>query len=676
MNEYNKTFGYTNKYLTKDNEPWFPIMGEFHFSRYDRRYWKESLLKMKAGGVNIVATYIIWIHHEEIEGEYNFEGNCDLRAFVETVKEVGLYLCLRTGPWSHAEARNGGFPDWLLKKDVEHRTNDENYLKIVEKYFTKLYEQVDNLFIKDGGPIMSMQIENEYGQCGGLTGQPGEDHMIALTELVKKLGFIVPIYTASGWCGAVTGGNLPVMGGYPEAPWSQSTNEIEPNKNFLFNLEGNDTTIGSDYGHGKAITFDINKFPMITAELGGGLQITRHRRPIANRFDSGALSIVKLGSGCSLLGYYMYHGGTNPVGKLSYFNEARISGGPSDLNDLNYDFRASIKEYGQISETYKEIKLLSLFTADFGQELCLMNTHLPDSNPTDPKDAETLRYTVRHNDDWGYIFVNNYQRKVEMKNHMGIELSADINGKTYTFPKTDVKNKDYFFYPVNMPLSNGNRLTAKVTPLCKINGEEVFYGNERIENVIVLSRKDAMDAYKVNYNNRDQLIISNSSLIQKNNKLEFFADTDITIKVYPDFESTPTNFEKTGTDGIFTIYKHLYKSEYLTVTTNKLNETDYEIVIPNNNSSFHDVFIDIDYMAEMADLYLDHEKVADEYFGNEIWQVGLRKFNFPKKLTLKLNPLHKTDKIYFEKWPEFEGDQVCKLNKITPRIIENIEMKF
>jgi beta-galactosidase GanA len=118
------TFGYTNEYLTKNGEPWFPIMGEMHYSRYPAEYWKESLLKMKAGGVEVVSSYVIWIHHEEIEGEYDFSGNRDVRSFVRTAADCGLSFMIRIGPWSHAEVRNGGFPDWLLEKPFGARTND------------------------------------------------------------------------------------------------------------------------------------------------------------------------------------------------------------------------------------------------------------------------------------------------------------------------------------------------------------------------------------------------------------------------------------------------------------------------------------------------------------------------------------------------------------------------
>lgn len=164
-------YGFNSRYLTRDGKPWFPVMGEIHYSRVKREDWKSELYKMKAGNVSVISTYVIWIHHEEIEKEYDFSGNRNLHEFVKAIKETGLKMILRIGPWSHAEVRNGDFPDWLLKKEYEPRTNDYRYFEEVRRFYNKIFEQVDGFLHKDGGPIIGVQIENEYGHCGGLTGE-------------------------------------------------------------------------------------------------------------------------------------------------------------------------------------------------------------------------------------------------------------------------------------------------------------------------------------------------------------------------------------------------------------------------------------------------------------------------------------------------------------------------
>ncbi|HEU5397228.1 MAG TPA: beta-galactosidase, partial [Verrucomicrobiae bacterium] len=118
--------------LLLDGKPWFPVMGEFHYSRVPEGEWRDELLKMKAGGIDIVSTYVFWIHHEEIEGQWDWAGRRDLKKFLQTCNDVGLKVLLRCGPWCHGEVRNGGFPDWVVAhKDWKLRSTDANFLDAV-----------------------------------------------------------------------------------------------------------------------------------------------------------------------------------------------------------------------------------------------------------------------------------------------------------------------------------------------------------------------------------------------------------------------------------------------------------------------------------------------------------------------------------------------------------------
>src|SRR5699024_11133057 len=134
----NSTLGLTNHYFEKDGQPWYPIMGEFHFSRFPDTQWKRELYKMKSGVIDIVASYIIWIHHEEVNGEFDFSDQKNLGKFNELFKKTGMYFYLRIGPWAHGEVRNGGFLDWVQHSDWDLRSNDPQYLKHVKRYFEKI----------------------------------------------------------------------------------------------------------------------------------------------------------------------------------------------------------------------------------------------------------------------------------------------------------------------------------------------------------------------------------------------------------------------------------------------------------------------------------------------------------------------------------------------------------
>lgn len=672
-------FGYNEKYMLRDGKPWFPIMGEIHYSRYPKAYWHESLYKMKAGGVDVVSSYVLWIHHEEIEGEYNFSGNNDLRGFVQACKDCDMKMVLRVGPWCHAEVRNGGFPDWLLQKDFEVRTNDSAYLAEVHKFYTKIYEQVEGLLLKDGGPIIGLQIENEYGHCGGMNGEEGEAHMRLLTKMAKEIGFEVPIYTATGWGGAVTGGLLPVMGGYCEAPWDQRLTEIEPSGNYIFTHERNDHNIGSDFGFGTGITFDMSKFPYLTAELGGGLQVTHHRRPIATATDIGAMTMVKLGSGVNLLGYYMYHGGTNPIGKLSFLQESKATGSINDLPELSYDFRAPIRQYGQISETFKEIKLITMFVKDFGQSLCEMPAIIPESNPLYPTNFEDLRTSYRHNGKSGYIFVNNYQRRYPMAAHKNVTLTVNLEDETLTYPKMDINDRDYFFYPFNMRVGNCLLKTINAVPLCKLNEKTyVFYsdkpvsyeleGELGINEILTLTRAEAKNAWKVQ-GPCEHLVISEGAVLQTNEGITLVGRGKASMKVYPAFDKVPEGFERKADEGQFAVYESQTVLNAPEISYTLISESDakkvYDITVASQDKMQNDLFIQIDYAGDSGKLYLGDAYIDDHFYTSCVWEVGTKRFDFPEKLRLEIMPLEENAPIFLEKWPEMKNGRALDLIKVT-----------
>lgn len=156
------TIGANSFYLEYNGRPWFPLVGEFHYVRYPSASWDEELRKMKAGGIQVVATYVFWIIHEETEGHFDWTGNRNLRHFLELVAKNGLWAIVRVGPFIHAEIRNGGLPDWLYGRPFRVRSNDPEYLAYVARYYREVARQLEGLYFKDGGPIIAIQLENEY----------------------------------------------------------------------------------------------------------------------------------------------------------------------------------------------------------------------------------------------------------------------------------------------------------------------------------------------------------------------------------------------------------------------------------------------------------------------------------------------------------------------------------
>lgn len=658
------SIGFNKHYLTKGGTPWFPVMGEIHYSRLPENEWSEALYKMKAGGVNIAACYTIWIHHEEEEGVWDFNERRNLRRFLDTASNCGMYVFLRIGPWCHAEVRNGGFPDWLLKKDFKPRTNDESYFFYVEKFYKKIFEQAEGLFIKDNGPVIGVQIENEYGHCHGLTGMDGEEHMKRLTRMAKEIGYDAPIYTATGWGGAVTGGLLPVMGGYCDAPWDQRLTEIEPSGNFIFTHERNDHNIGSDLGQGAGLTFNPDDFPYLTAELGGGLQVTKHRRPVARPADAAAMSIVKMGSGANLLGYYMYHGGVNPKGRLSTLQESRETGYLNDLPVKSYDFRAPLGAYGQINGSYKELKMIAMFTADFGSELCKMPSLIPDNNPLKPDDDVNLRYSFRHNGQWGFVFFNNYVRGRKRPDFESVSVTVPEIG--LKLPEFSVLSGCFGFYPFNMPVTGGAIHFAEATPLCTVNSTTVLYGKniecDSSADVLLISREDGLNAYKIKLTD-EHLLISSYPVIPDENGWYILAEGDITLKAYPAFPQIPEGFTESGTDGKFTLYTNQISEDTASCRITKVTDTNFRVDILNLSTDAYEYRLVLDYLAESAKAFIDGNFIYDDFWADGSMLMALGRHGFPKAIDLELTPLYADTPVYLETWPDDIPERgVCTLD--------------
>ena len=461
-----------NIYLERGGKPWLPVMGEYHFVRAERADWYTELCKMKAGGVTIVSTYLFWNYHEEREGCFDFSGDRDLRAFLSDAQRAGLEVFLRIGPWVHGESRNGGFPDWITKPPYRTRTTQPEYLEKVRILYEKYYEQVKGMLFRDGGPVIGIQLENEISDV---------EYVAALKRMAEEIGFEVPLWTATGWngpCGSRLPERevLPIFGGYPEAPWDDRHGKLPPVVHYAFNKERNDSLIGADLARRTDDTgwrFPAERYPFATCELGTGNQVTHHRRPTISAQDVYALSLVKLGDGNNLVGYYMYHGGTNKIGLDSTLEESKASGYPNDCPTLSYDFQAALSEYGEVREQYRLLNLLHLFVRDFGALLAPMEAVMSEKEVY-ADDPESFRYAMRTDGKHGFVFVSQYQREMTLSDIP----DAVIDTGTTVFPPMTVRNGMSFILPFRLPMpsADGERFLSYATAqlLCRIDNTYFF----------------------------------------------------------------------------------------------------------------------------------------------------------------------------------------------------------
>ena len=613
----------TSRYFTRNGKPWIGVMGEFHFSRYSRENWHRELAKMKAGGITIVSTYLFWIYHEEIEGKMDFGGDNDIRAFIEECKDVGLDVVIRIGPWAHGECRNGGFPDWLLKKDYKLRDNNEEYLAIVKKWYQSIYNEVKGLFYKDGGNIIAVQIENEFVD--------NAEHLAKLKEIAVECGFIAPIYTVTGWNSA-SGAKIPVdevvpvFGGYCEAPWENHMNRLSPSPHYFFNRMRNDSAIGTDLiaktqSDGWQLPYE--RYPFATCELGGGIEVTHHRRPIIKPMDIYAVSLVKLGDGNNLVGYYMYHGGTNKIGELSTFNETKATGYPNDYPILSYDFQAPLSEYGEVREQYGLLNMLHMFVNDFGEEFAPMIA-VDSGNTVAADDTNSLRYGMRTNGKSGFVFVNHYQRLTELAD---IE-NAVISAGNVEFPPIDVKGEVSFFMPFNMKMGDSVLEYATAQPLCKCDDTYFFAEIPNIKaeykfskgsaNIVTVPFENAKYMRKLN---GTVYIGGGCNLYEENGQIHSVEDGEYICQKWngSEFETLKigqsakqSNVEITGVENA--PFEPKYKEELCIGGEREL--TWKKINVDGGYG-----FAEIDYVGDVAQIYADGELVADDYYYGKTWRV-------------------------------------------------------
>lgn len=613
----------TSRYFTRNGKPWIGVMGEFHFSRYSRENWHRELAKMKAGGITIVSTYLFWIYHEEIEGKMDFGGDNDIRAFIEECKDVGLDVVIRIGPWAHGECRNGGFPDWLLKKDYKLRDNNEEYLVVVKKWYQSIYNEVKGLFYKDGGNIIAVQIENEFVD--------NAEHLAKLKEIAVECGFIAPIYTVTGWNSA-SGAKIPVdevvpvFGGYCEAPWENHMNRLSPSPHYFFNRMRNDSAIGTDLiaktqSDGWQLPYE--RYPFATCELGGGIEVTHHRRPIIKPMDIYAVSLVKLGDGNNLVGYYMYHGGTNKIGELSTFNETKATGYPNDYPILSYDFQAPLSEYGEVREQYGLLNMLHMFVNDFGEEFAPMIA-VDSANSVAADDTNSLRYGMRTNGKSGFVFVNHYQRLTELAD---IE-NAVISAENVEFPPIDVKGEVSFFMPFNMKMGDSVLEYATAQPLCKCDDTYFFAEIPNIKaeykfskgsaNIVTVPFENAKYMRKLN---GTVYIGGGCNLYEENGQIHSVEDGEYICQKWngSEFETVKivqsakqSNVEITGVENA--PFEPKYKEELCIGGEREL--TWKKINVDGGYG-----FAEIDYVGDVAQIYADGELVADDYYYGKTWRV-------------------------------------------------------
>ena len=191
--------------FVKDGKPYQVISGEIHYVRIPRAYWRDRLRKAKAMGLNTITTYAFWNVHEPRPGVYDFSGQNDIAAFIRDAQAEGLNVILRPGPYVCAEWELGGYPAWLLKdRKLVLRSTDPKYTAAVERWIVRLGQEVKPLLLANGGPIVAVQLENEYGAFGD-----DKAYLQGLEATYRRAGLADGILFTSNQASDLAKGSLP-----------------------------------------------------------------------------------------------------------------------------------------------------------------------------------------------------------------------------------------------------------------------------------------------------------------------------------------------------------------------------------------------------------------------------------------------------------------------------------
>ncbi|MFS0953298.1 beta-galactosidase [Enterococcus durans] len=687
-----KEFSFTNRYMVRDGKPFFGICGEFHFSRYNCDEWEDELIKMKMGGVNIVPTYVVWNHHEEIKGHFDWSGNKDLRRFVKLCQKHDLDVILRAGPWDHGEVRNGGYPDWLYGEPLVVRSNNELYLKYAARLYDEIGKQVHGLFFKDGGPIIGLQMENEFQHAGAAweittgtsnewipSGFDGNEHIKKLKELAKNAGMDAPIYTGTGWGGAVaeTDTVLPLWGGYAFWPWVFYDPEVTEHPitpEYLYR----------DYRYPTYNfdpQYDPNEVPYAACEMGGGMTVFYDYRFKLPYQSVDAMTNVKVASGCNFVGYYVYHGGSNPLGiKTPYLNETATP-------KISYDYQAPLSEFGQPRASYYRLKREHYFFTEFQDEFCLMETVLPEgAQDIDPADDGPLRFSVRQKDGKGFVFINNYQDHIEGSDKHDQAINLELDNEQLRIPVNggfDLANEESCILPFNFELEGTVMKTATVQLLTKIernnkqhyfffqpkgmapefvfdastvkeiiisDGEVIEKNNQmivypksgvmtkmtvtstegKVVDVYTLTNQQSLDFWRFEYKNEVNVLFAPMPLLIDASGIRLEStEHQITVQAIDGLidESLLSNLEKGAMHDNLTNYELSVPKATPTITREEIAKGKVLLHVdttPLKQNHIKDILLKVDYEGDIGYAFYNSELINDNYCNGRTWDIGLR----------------------------------------------------
>ena len=460
---------------------------------------------------------------------------------------------------------------------------------------------------------------------------------------------------------------LPLYGDYADGFWERSLEETAGNyyKAFNFRNPSNSLEGGENMGamdaslsqhsvrHSSPLMRSGGGYPYFTCELGGGMMTAYHRRPYLYPEDAYSMAVVKLGSGSNLLGYYMYHGGTNPDGQTCLNETQRtIATNYNDLPVKTYDFQAPLNEFGQKNPHYYMLRKLHLFMQDWGNVLAPMEASFPCAQDITKGDDSFLRWAYRSKDGKGFIFINNYERLQQLSAKRNVQLT--ICG--VELPKMDVPAGTICILPVNI---DGIRY-ATAQLVAKREGKIYMEQIDGIPTTIAVGDKVLRN---LKAKGIDVPVYKNIYLLTSRQAERLF----LVEKDHQDVDDQTPIVNKMREASVWrTITKGVNKVAEEPSDEDFEQAAVYIIDLPEQERA--ELLLNIDYRGDVARLYADGKLIDDNFYHGRPFQYALWRLpNGCRRLELRILPLQKDMPIYFPREADLTpGEQVYQVT-ITSR---------
>ncbi len=480
------TFAVGDKTFLLNGKPFVIKAAEVHYPRIPRPYWEHRIRMCKALGMNTLCLYVFWNIHEQQEGVFDFTGQNDVAEFCRLAQKNGMYVIVRPGPYVCAEWEMGGLPWWLLKKkDIRLREQDPYFMERVRLFEQKVGEQLAPLTIQRGGPIIMVQVENEYGSYG-----EDKPYVSAIRDIVRESGFSDVTLFQCDWASNFT------KNGLDDLVWTM---------NF-----GTGADIDSQFKRLKELR---PTSPLMCSEFWSGWFDkwgARHETRPAEKMTAGIDKMLSKGISFSL---YMTHGGTS----FGHWAGANSPGFAPDVT--SYDYDAPINEYGQATPKYYELRKVMEKYAD-GKLPAVPSAPMPlistlpfrlervmslNDLVTAERESRDVLTMEEMNTGWGMVKYTTTLPDVPVKSLLTLNDCHDfaqvfINGD-YIGKIDRVKNEKSLMLP---PVKKGDALVILVEAMGRINFGRAIKDYKGITRDVTIQAD--IDGNEVTWNLKDWLI--------------------------------------------------------------------------------------------------------------------------------------------------------------------------